>query len=136
MDLLTHQDARLLGWLAQRLKIEMSPQACKWVAGLDAGGIVWVAAYSHFSSAACELTIATDGSKRWASRRALRLIFGIPFMQWKMRRVSGLVRANNSEAIDMAERLGGTLEGRARCAFDGDIDGLIYGMLREECRWV
>lgn len=53
-----------------------------------------------------------------------------------MRRVNFIVAADNRVSVDMVERLGAQIEGRVRCAFPGDVDGLVMGMLKEECRWV
>lgn len=136
MDFTTLQDARLLAWASERLGVTFQPDQCRWVAGLEAGGAVWVVVYSRFSRRGCELTIATDGSKRWASKRSLRLIFGMPFKFWGLRRTTFVVSADNKRSIDMLERLGAVREGTVRKAFDGDVDGHVYGMLREECRWV
>lgn len=141
MQIITLQDARLLAWAKQRLQLTFNPASCRWVAGLDAGGVVWVVVYSHFSSVNCQLTIATDNSKRWATRRSLRAIFTPPFVEWGLRRVSFLVAANNEWSLRMMRNrgrspLGVVEEGRVRAAFPGDVDGVLFGMLKEECRWL
>ena len=52
------------------------------------------------------------------------------------RRVTGLVHDNNHDARRFDEHLGFKQEGVLRkAAPDGD-DMIVYGMLREECRWI
>lgn len=136
MEIITLQDARLLAWAEARLGLQWRRDQCRWVAGLAAGGVVFVVVYSRFSKRNCELTIATDGSKRWATKKSLRAIFATPFVQWNLRRVTFVARADNLASRDMLLRLGAVEEGRIRKTFDGDVDGVVFGMLKEECRWI
>lgn len=96
---------------------------------------MFVVIYSRFGPRNCELTIATDGTRRWASKRSLRAIFHVPFTQWALARVTFVVRADNKTSIDMCERLGAVQEGVIRKAFADDVHGVVLGMLREECSW-
>lgn len=135
------QDERFLRWASQRLGSDWSPAACRWLSGLDGEAIVWVVVYSHFSSRNCQLSIATDGTRRWASRASLRAIFSAPFLQWGMRRVSFVVASDNAPSLRMMGKrgrspLGVVEEGRVRAAFPNDVDGLLFGMLKEECKWI
>lgn len=136
MQIVTLQDARLLAWANAMLGLNFSPESCRWVAGLADGCVVFVVVYSRFSARNCELTIATDGTRRWATRQSLREIFGLPFLLWGLRRVTFVVRADNVPSLDMLVRLGAKKEGVIEAAFDGDVDGVVFGMLKERCRWI
>lgn len=142
MDIVVIQDARLLAWAAKRLETSYNPQQCKWVAGLGAGGIVWVVVYSHFSDRNCAMSIATNGSRRWASRAVFHTIFGIPFTQWQLPRVTMVVAENNEPSLKMLRRdkgrfvIGAREEGRMRALFGPDVDGIVFGLLARECPWV
>ena len=142
MDILVIQDARLLAWAGKRLDTTWRPQECKWVAGLAAGGIDWVVVYSHFSDRNCAMSIATSGSKRWASRQVFQTVFGIPFTQWRLPRVTMLVAENNEASLKMLRKregrfvIGAQEEGRMRAMFPGDVDGIVFGLLAKECPWV
>lgn len=71
----------------------------------------------------------------WLNREFLFAAFDYPFTQVGCRRVTGLVPANNFAAKRFDEHLGFVLEGRMRKGTpDGDL--LVYGMLKEECRWL
>lgn len=43
--------------------------------------------------------------------------------------------ADNAPMIACLHKLGAREEGRLRKWFPGDVDGLVFGMLKEECRW-
>jgi hypothetical protein len=135
MEIITDQDERLLGWAERRLGVSWVASQCRWLAGVDTD-IRFVVVYSNFSPRNCDLTIATDGSKTWATRRSLRAIFAPPFELWGLRRVTFIVKADNQPSIRMLETAGARREGIARKAFDGDVDGIAFGMLREECRYL
>lgn len=135
MDIVCEQNLDYLAWAETKLGLRWELGQVRWVAGHDAGGVIWVVVFSRFSPRNCELTIATDGSKRWATKRSLRMIFGYPFRTLCLRRVTFVVREDNTESRGLVLRLGASFEGRIRKAFDETVDGIVYGMLREECRW-
>lgn len=121
--------------------LTFDPATCRWVAGLADGSIVWVAVFSHFSSTNCQLSVATDGSKRWASRATFRAILSHPFRQWNLARVTMIVDERNEAALAMHRRkgrftIGGKEEGRMRDLFGEGCDGIVFGLLRRECQWV
>ena len=48
-----------------------------------------------------------------------------------------MVRADNEKSMKMLRQAGAVREGVARNSFEGDIDGIAFGMLREEAeRWI
>jgi len=76
------------------------------------------------------------GVGHWLSRTALAVFFGYPFQDLGVRRVTGLVAKRNKKARNLNEKLGFVQEGCLRQAlFNGD-SYIIYGMLRDECRWL
>jgi RimJ/RimL family protein N-acetyltransferase len=134
MTLTVIQDPRLLAWANARLDAHFEPERCRWVAGFEDAGPIFVVVYLRFSPRNVELALATDGTKRWATRRALRLIFSQPFKTWKLARCTFVVEGDNVKSIDMLDRLGAVREGCIRCAF-AHSDGYVYGMLAKECKW-
>lgn len=136
MQIITAQDERLLSWAEQRLSIRIQASQSRWIAGVEGSSIVFVVVYSHFSARDCVMTIATDGKKTWATKRSLRAIFAVPFVQWRLRRVTFLVRADNSSSIRMCKKAGAHIEGVMRKAFPGDVNGILFGLLSEECRYL
>lgn len=135
MHIITIQDERLLRWAEQRLDVCFKGTECSWIAGISDNAIAFVVVYSRFSRRNCEMTIATDGGKRWATRRSLRAIFHPPFVQWELERVTFMVEANNKASIRMCRTAGARVEGVLRKWF-GEQNGVVFGMLRNECRYL
>ncbi|MFT0547872.1 GNAT family N-acetyltransferase [Allopusillimonas ginsengisoli] len=109
---------------------------CKCLTSLSGTGkIQAVVIFDLMTDVDCRLNIATDGKRRWLSKAFLAWIFRVAFVQWSMRRVSALVEAHNAQSVKMVERLGFVQEGVLRKAF-GEQDGILFGMLREECRYL
>lgn len=75
-------------------------------------------------------------SPRWCSRQTLRQLFSYPFIQLGLRRMTTITTADNERAIRLDLKLGFQHEGTLRNFFPGDVDGVVLGMLREECRWL
>lgn len=99
------------------------------------GQLVAVAVYEHFTDGDCHVHIASDGSRRWCTRELLVRWFAYPFLQLRLRRITGLVPSRNERALKFDLALGFQVEGRMREAFpDGDM--IILGMLRRECRFL
>lgn len=80
--------------------------------------------------------VASDGSSQWMTPAYLSFCFRYPFIQLKCNRITGLVRADNEYAQRFDEHLGFKQEGRLRAACADGTDMIIYGMLKEECRFL
>jgi len=112
----------------------------KVIANLDNDGrILAVSVYSHFTDTNCEMSIASDGSSRWMSKGFLRASYAYPFLQCGLQRVTGIIEVGNDSALRLDEHIGMVREGVLRNWFitdDGPKDGIVMGMLREECKWI
>ena len=80
--------------------------------------------------------VASDGSRHWMTPAYMSACFRYPFLQLGVNRISGLVRADNADAQRFDERLGFVREGIIRRGAADGVDLLLYGMLREECRYL
>lgn len=94
-----------------------------------------VVAYDTFSVSDCNMHIATDGSRLWASRTAMIHCFAYPFIQLGLRRVTAVVPASNHAALKLDRKLGFADEGFHPHAMPDD-DCITLGLLRENCRWL
>lgn len=90
--------------------------------------------YDGFTQHDCCMSVVIE-DRKVARRWVLREIFSYPFQQCGLARVTALVRVTNAASADFCRRLGFRLEGRKRCAVEGE-DELIFGMLRSECKWL
>ena len=80
--------------------------------------------------------VASDGSRHWMTPSYLAFCFHYPFLQLKCQRITGLVRAENYDAQRFDEHLGFIREGKLRRACADGTDMIVYGMLKEECRFL
>jgi hypothetical protein len=71
---------------------------------------------------------------RCLSRRALRAIFTALFSQAK--RLTAEVEPDNRRALRQVQRLGFIYEGYHPLGLEGVRDTVVYGMLREDCRYL
>lgn len=71
---------------------------------------------------------------RCMSRRVLRAIFTAAFTQ--ARRLTAEVEPDNRRALRQVQRLGFIYEGYRRLGLEGSRDTLVYGMLKDDCKYL
>ena len=125
---------RLIAWAAECIGFEPR-QDVKAIGWTDGDTLKAVTLYDGFSECDCNIHIASDGSRQWLSRGFLRASFAHPFIQWNLRRVTGLVPSKNQDALRFDLHLGFEREGYIRHALPDD-DIIVLGMLRENCRFI
>lgn len=94
--------------------------------------ILFNAHYGHFLS----MHIASNGAKRWVSRFAARAVFGYAFEHKGVTRINAVVPAWNVPVQILCLKFGFRIEGTMRCGADDGSDAILFGMLRQECRWI
>lgn len=91
--------------------------------------------YNKYSGHSIDVTVASVNPS-WAVRRdVIRALFAYPFLQLGCTRL-GCSIVGNGKSEKLAVGLGFTLEGVLRQGYDGVNDAHVYGMLREECKWL
>lgn len=100
------------------------------------GKLVAGVVYTMDMGNGCMMSVASDGSRAWLNKDFLRAAFWYPFVKMDYTRVTGLVRTDNVDAQRFDEHLGFKREGLLRKGDDDGTDLIIYGMLKEECRWI
>lgn len=83
----------------------------------------------------CEISAAATGPG-WAYQGFLRHIADQVFNVNDCYRVTAKIAASNKKSIKAALRAGFVYEGTMRRASDDGENVNIYGMLREECKWL
>ena len=126
-------DQQIAKWVAERTKVVNFGPA-RAIGVVRDGQIVAGAVYSNFREGNIEASFAAD-DRRWASRAILRGLFVYPFLQLKCRRLTCIVAADNEKSLKLCTGVGFQIEGRCRRVF-GPVDGIILGMLPEECKWI
>lgn len=136
--ILAHQDEMVARWVADRMEIFEFGSTPYTAIGLanKAGSLIAGVVYQNYTKTDIHMHVAALPGRRWLSRAFLGEGFRYPFEQLGCRRVTGLVPAKNEAAQRFDEHLGFIQEGRVRKILPNGDDLLIYGMLREECRWL
>jgi len=127
-------------YLSRGIGIDFHPSApfppWKWfcvTARDDHGHIMGVIAsegLSHFEGSFH--SVVSD--PRCATRRLLRATYTALFAQ--VVRLTALIDPGNTRAIRNATAMGFVVEGLCRRGLDGRRDALVFGMLREDCKFL
>lgn len=128
------EEARLIEWASERIGFNPRPDAHA-IGWQQDGQIRAVTLYDGFSQCDCNIHIASDGTRLWMRRPFLKATFMHPFVQWNLRRLTGLVPSKNTDALKFDLHIGFKQEGVIRHALPDD-DIIILGLLREDCRFI
>jgi hypothetical protein len=103
--------------------------------GMERHGTLCAAViFDYYTIEDIAMHVASEG-RNWLTRSFLRAGFGYPFIQLKVRRVTGYVALRNIPSRRLVQHLGFRLEGVKKDALRDD-DLCIYGMTRRECRFI
>lgn len=122
-------------WVKTRIP-EIGPSWGEWyqAIGLEEDGkLIAGVVYNLYSGADIAMHVAGEG--RWLRGEFTHAAFGYPFLQLKTRRVSSYTASRNETSIRLQIGLGFEYEGRMRHALPDD-DVLIFGLLKEHCRYL
>jgi len=134
LNLVLNRSDELAAWVARRIPHVDSFGQCAAI-GVERGGeCVGAVVYHEYRGNDIQLSCAAT-SPRWLSRAALRSIFAYPFIQLQVDRVTAFTPARARATRQFLESTGFIQEGIMRRGFDDD-DCVVYGMLREECKWI
>ena len=73
---------------------------------------------------------------RFMTRAFLRAVFGYPFNELGFARVTAVVEEENVKALNMNHGLGFKDEGILRNWYGVGKNGVVMGMLKDECKWL
>lgn len=84
----------------------------------------------------CEIGFAAD-SPRWATRGMISDLLGLPFRQYKCRKILTIIPSSNTRAIEFNKGIGLKPEGTLRHHYAKGVHACIHGMMRSEweARW-
>ena len=129
----------LIAWAEPRMGVEAGyapPETLALGVVDDAGEIRAVIWFNAFYSTHASMHIASDGSKLWSTRKVWRIVFGFAFEHLKLTRLMLIIPYWNLPPQILALKVGFRFEGVARCGADDGNDGIIFGMLAQDCRWL
>ena len=128
-------------WVADRIRDMGEPPARDYEAiGVTKGDVlIGGVIYSEFreiSRGEHDIRMHCAGEPGWLTRQTLRAFFEYPFRQLAAVRVTTTVAKGNKKARALNERLGFVHEGTIRHGYGRGRDGILYGMLVDECTWI
>lgn len=94
-----------------------------------------VVLYNSYKEMNVEMHIASV-SPKWATKGVLKVLFTYPFLELGVQHITAAVRENNHKARDMVGRIGFKQEGELRQFYDTGESDILYGMIKDECRWI
>ena len=134
IDLLFGDTKRVTDWVSDKTGVhDFGPEPTA-IGILQDGILIAGAVYHTFRSGNIDLTFAAQDD-RWRTPKVLRALFYYPFVQAKCCRLTCIVPATDEVAQRVCIELGFVQEARCRQVF-GPIDGIVFGMLSEECQWI
>jgi RimJ/RimL family protein N-acetyltransferase len=128
-------DNALGEWVASQ--IEHMPSGFKDFTALgvyEESDLIAAVVYHEFRGNDIQMSVAAS-KKRWMSKRVLAALFAYPFDQIRCDRVTAMTPKNAASTRRFLLGVGFKEEGNLRRGFLRD-DCIVYGMLREECRWL
>ena len=129
------QNIEWLEWANRILNVTFNARDCVWISNIVNDKPIAVVVYSRFSPYNCEMSIATNGAKTWASRQFLRACYAYPFLQMHLFRITAAVEEQNTASLKMLRQLGHVEEARLSAWF-GEQDAILFRMKKEECKWI
>lgn len=130
--IITDQPERIAAFVGDAL--DVSGFANYTAIGLEENGeLIAGVLFDYYNGASINMHVAAKPGRRWLTREYLWYCFYYPFIELKVKRITGLVPESNLAARRFDEHLGFELEARLKdAAPDGDV--LIYVMWKENCK--
>lgn len=107
---------------------------CKTIAFLSENSKA-VVVYNWKDESNIGMSIAAT-SPKWCNRKAIKIAFGFPFIQLGMNRVTSIIRETNEKSIKLVKGLGFRFEGEMRGYYENGDSALMFGLLKNECKWI
>ena len=130
-------DREIAGWIAERIPYcdDLGDARCIAFRRRSDNRMLYGGAFNEYRGRDVQYHAACDDPKV-LTRSRIRLLFRYPFEQLGVSRISCVIAASNSRSRRVVEGLGWTEEGTVRKFYADNEDAKIYGMLREDCRWI
>lgn len=128
---------QVVRWVLAHINIPFaiaSPGATAIGAVNEKGQLIGGCIYSDYRRV--DITVSAAGQDGWMTPGNIRGFCRYPFIQLGCRRVTSVVPRKFKKARAFNEKFGFKLEGISRKALEDGQDAFIFGMLREECKWL
>jgi len=130
----------MAAWAAKQLPWAQAPDSfgpCQaW--GIERDGKIFGALiFNHHHPEIGDIewnVVVPDGT--WMTRELLETIFDYVFNQLECVRMSLTLPKGAKKNRAVAEKLGFIMEGTKRKGFPGGSNAILYGLLKEDCKWL
>jgi hypothetical protein len=127
-------DHEIAFWVSSRID-SLLPGPYRSIGVICDNGIVAGFVFHGFVGHEIQCSMASD-HPGWWSRDKLRFLFGYPFNQLGVRRITLTVARSNDKSLRLTRKLGFKVEGILRDGAPDGSDMVVLGMLKSECRWI
>lgn len=130
--------AEAIAYVADRIGMDAKDlEPCTGVALTDGKRLVGGYVFRNFRGHDVEIAIAFEQDRpKGIVSKTIPMVFDYVFNELGCVRATCLIRRRNKESRRLCEAMDFKLEGKARRGYDGKQDMMIYGLLKEECRWL
>lgn len=134
--IIVDQHIELLEFANKILEVKFNPSECKWIASVTENNeIMGVVVYSRWSKHNCEMSVASVTPK-FLTKLFIKNAFYFPLRLWGLCRVTSVMEEDNHKALKMNYGLGFKDEGILRDWYGVGKNGIVTGMLKDECKWL
>lgn len=106
----------------------------------ERGDLQAVILFNAFYGRQASLHVASNGQKRWATKRVFKMVFSYAFDTIPgalgLQRLEFRVSVANVPVQVLALKTGLRIEGVARCGAEDGNDAIVLGMLAKDCQWL
>ena len=135
-QILAGKDEFVAKWVASKIPVfEFGSSPYTAIGLMNEAGLLAGVIYQNYTRRDIQMHVAALPGKRWLSKQFLGEAFRYPFETLGVTRITAPIPSKNSASESFCRHLGFTFEGRLREMLPGE-DLLVYGMLREECRYL
>lgn len=137
IEIVSGSQSELRNWIMERTYHPpvFGDYAC--LGFVDRGKLIGGVLFCHHDpGCSIEMHGAGDFTRVWLNRKCVEFVAAFPFERLKVRRVVAPVWEMNWRSIRFLEHAGFQHEGTLRQAARNGDDLLIYGLLRNECKFL
>ena len=129
-------DHEVAAWIAERVPYTQNLEPCRCIGFRKRGGeILYGGAFNEFRGRDVQYHAACDDPSV-LTRSRIKVLFRYPFEQIGVERISCVIADSNARSRKVVEGLGWKQEGIIRRFYADSEDGILYGILKSECRWI
>jgi RimJ/RimL family protein N-acetyltransferase len=134
-QILLGADDRVGTWVLEQLGAVWTPGRGVGFGLLEDEKLIAGVLFDSWNGASVNMHVAAVPGKRWMTKSFLAIVFDYAFNQLRVKKIIGLVGADNLPAQQFDLHIGFSLEATLSNAHpSGDL--LLYTMERSQCKWL